>query len=815
MVLGEAVLRLLGHLGARQGLLLVLEDLHWADPDTLAVLEYLLDNVASQPVLIVVTSREQGSAVPVLHHAARRDAVRLLELEGLDEAGVVEMATACLGDDPRPELLDLVRSRAEGVPLLVEELLDVARRHPSDLVVPVSIAESTRAQLAALAEEARRGVTAAAVLGEQFDWALLPPMTGLDAATVLDALRGAVRDGLLVTGADGRFAFRHALTRDAVLADILPPERAALAGRALEALERAGSDLDRDRCAVAAAMAEVAGNRRRAAELLVDAGRRDLESGALATAEATVERARALGGDDVLTRVQADEVLAEVLVQAGRPEDAAAATSSLLAGLQRLDAAPSRVSDAHLRLARAWTVAGAWSAAEEQTRLAREVTADLPRADLVEALVALGRNRFAEAERLARRVLDARVPVRPEVTCEALEVLGRLARRRDGAAAEALFTRALDTAERHRLPVWRARALHELSTIDLFGSLRTERAQQARGAALDTGSIAVATAADYHRASMLAWRGEHDEALAILEAVEESARWLRLPILPMVLIVQGEIRAQLGEEAAAEALAADALARAPEDDHVAAAALHVRATSRLLVEDRDGALQALDRAAAHLRREVDTTSSPPLARWALLAALERGADALQLARTQTGAGVARWTVGHLGLAEAVVLARRGDRAAAAEAFAAADRALLAPVPMPHFRHLARRLVAEAAISDGWGEPTRWLLDDLTHFERMGHDRVAAACRALLRRAGAPVPRRTPGPDVPDALRSRGVTSREVEVLALVGQGLSNREIAARLVLSPRTVEKHLERLMAKTGTHSRSALVARAARSAW
>jgi DNA-binding CsgD family transcriptional regulator len=149
---------------------------------------------------------------------------------------------------------------------------------------------------------------------------------------------------------------------------------------------------------------------------------------------------------------------------------------------------------------------------------------------------------------------------------------------------------------------------------------------------------------------------------------------------------------------------------------------------------------------------------------------------------------------------------KGRRAAAEASFANADNAMTVPVPMPHYRHTARLLVAEAAIADGWGRPESWLQDDLIYFDQIGHQPLAARCRSLLRQSGARVPRRTSGPDIPDALRRLGVTGREMEVLQLITQGLSNREIAARLVLSTRTIEKHVERLLAKTASADRTTL---------
>ena len=117
-----------------------------------------------------------------------------------------------------------------------------------------------------------------------------------------------------------------------------------------------------------------------------------------------------------------------------------------------------------------------------------------------------------------------------------------------------------------------------------------------------------------------------------------------------------------------------------------------------------------------------------------------------------------------------------------------------------YRQYARRLAAEAALADGWGEPAPWLREAAAYFAARGDDRVAAACRGLLRRAGAPVPRRRPGDgELPGQLRAIGVTEREADVLRLVAQGLGNREIAERMFLSPRTVEKHVASLLAKTG----------------
>jgi DNA-binding CsgD family transcriptional regulator len=165
----------------------------------------------------------------------------------------------------------------------------------------------------------------------------------------------------------------------------------------------------------------------------------------------------------------------------------------------------------------------------------------------------------------------------------------------------------------------------------------------------------------------------------------------------------------------------------------------------------------------------------------------------------------------LGYAEAVLIGRTGRGVEAEAAFAAADAAM-GPL-VAWYRQYARRLAGEAALADGWGAPVPWLREAAAFFAARDEQPVAASCRALLRRAGAAVPR--PGrddPHVPDSLRALGVTSRETDVLALVAEGLTNQELAARLHLSPRTVEKHVASLLAKTGCRRRAQLAAYSAR---
>ena len=231
-VRGEAVLRLLHWLAGPASLVIVLEDLHWADPDTMAVLEYLADNLGGEPVLCLVTCRDEPptGALEMIRRLHARRSARHLALGRLDDDRVAEMVRACwpsAGDD----VVGRVQRTADGVPFLVEEVLAAPG-------VPASFRDTVRARLAGLDTADRLVLAAAAVLGRHFDWRLLAPATGERHETVLRALQQGL-DLLLLTVDGTEFRFRHALTRDAVLAGVLPPTRAELAAGALTALEQA------------------------------------------------------------------------------------------------------------------------------------------------------------------------------------------------------------------------------------------------------------------------------------------------------------------------------------------------------------------------------------------------------------------------------------------------------------------------------------------------------------------------------------------------------------------------------------------------
>ena len=314
------------------------------------------------------------------------------------------------------------------------------------------------------------------------------------------------------------------------------------------------------------------------------------------------------------------------------------------------------------------------------------------------------------------------------------------------------------------------------------------------------GALALTAALDLQIAAGLNKQFRADEALVAARRSADASRRFHLAVLPMALIFQATAHAIRGEREAMEARIADAVALAPADQDVLGCAWgHCRATFSLLAGDL-GEAHAQMTTGAELMLSSPAAIAPPfLGLWPLLGALLDRDAADGAARVRAARSTRHLVVAALlGYAEAILAGRQGRPADADAAFAAAE-AQMGPL-MAWYRHYARRLAAEAALADGWGEPAAWLREAAAYFAARGDDRVAAACRGLLRRAGAPVPRRRPGDgELPGQLRALGVTEREADVLRLVAQGLGNREIAERMFLSPRTVEKHVASLLAKTG----------------
>jgi DNA-binding CsgD family transcriptional regulator/tetratricopeptide (TPR) repeat protein len=805
-VLGEGLLRLLGKLAGESGVVVALDDLHWADPETLAVVEYLADNLAAQPVLLVWAARDDAGHVAALAAAVAARGSGLLILDRLDEDAVAQMSAACLNHEPSTELLTILHRRAAGTPLLVEQLLATGGADAATLV-PATVAELVARRTATLSAVALDCVRHAALLGEAFDWTLLAPLLDVTPEEVTPALREAV-DAQLIESTPTGLTFPHTLIRDAVLAAMLPPERAAAAAHALAVVRDLHPELDAPWDELAADLALLSGDSIAATQILLAAGRRDLRLGALATAEATLARAATLAARDDRLAIEVDDSLAEVLALAGK-NDAAAATSARLIGRLDEEADAARLATAHLRMARVHGAAGAWQAAEEDIVRAHESAGQAgdealsTRVDAAAAHAALARSRFTQAQQKASMALEVAERLGDlETACDTLEVLGRIARRENAANAEQLFERARALAERGGLAVRAAHALHELSTIDAQDSLRYDRLETARQRTLDVGALGTVAVVDLHLAATAIMRWDLDRMGPLAWRGVTGARQLRLATLPKALVLFGLTEIIRGHSDG-ESQFGEALRLAPGAPDLHSDVCGARAHRSMLAADHGQAFAQLSQAARFDPGEV--IASPQWGMWALMSAAMTG----EVAPLPDGVVVSRWNRAYLRFAQAIVLGRKGRSADAANAFAEADAVMREPVDVRWHRRHARRIVAESALAHRWGDPVQWVTDDLPFFETLGHARISSACRGLLRRAGVPVPRRGQrAATLPEELRRFGVTAREHEVLQLVGEGLDNRGIAERLVLSPRTVEKHVERLLAKTGLGRRTELVA-------
>ena len=796
LLMGEGLLRVLRLLDGSPALL-VLDDLHWADADTLTVLDRLADTVADEQLLVVLATREL--VPPALERLAAR-ADHVLRLHRLSTPDAAALAAACAGDPPLPEqVLRHVVGHAEGLPFLVEEILTelvdaglLVRSPdgwsaPADVhsAVPSSVAGVVHSRLAALDPDARTVVETAAVLGRSVDWRLLQRVTGLPDAHLLGALRTAVDRGLMAAGDEPDVVrFSHALTREAVLEPMLPPQRAVVARAAAAIVDELGEDP-----LLAASLHAQAGDRHRAARLLLQAAD-DAASGALGTREELLRRAAHLAPDDVDVTV----ALVQVLALAGRAAEAGELGNPLLI---RLSPGDRRRASLALVLARACLVA---SRAEDAFGYLGEAGSG-PAVDALAAHVAFVRSRPDEADVLARSAAEA---ADPAVRCEALEMVGRVARLRDRRdEAETAFTRALSVAEEHGLQVWQVRAMHELGTLDMLGAGRVDRLVAARESAVRTGLLGTAAVLDLQITAAHALRMDHGATLEAALRGIDLAEQLRLPVLAdaervFVATVQGHT----GEYEPMHATLDDVEPRLVADADRLPAARFARGIPALREHDLPALRAALLDGMEALRRNPSAAPSPSRGQFALLETVLGDGAAEREELRRSGATVQAANRGALAYADAAAAARRGEDPG--PHLAEAERVM---EPLVWRRHHLRLLVAPAALRDGWGEPLLWLREAMAHFDDVGDAGLARACRQLLRSAGAPVPRRGRGTSVvPDHLRRLGITSREVDVLVLVCQGLPNAVIAQQLFLSPRTVETHVANLLAKTGAAGRAEL---------
>jgi len=263
----EAFLLLLRDAARERALLLVLEDLQWADPGTRELLDYMTRRLRSTNVLVLATYRmdemhRKHPLVPTIQGWRRSGTAEFIELQALSAEAVGEMVCAIFEETTvSDEFREFLHDRSEGNPFVVEEMLRDAvdrgdifrtetgwdRKSLTEMRIPRTVRAAILHRLERLNRETVDVLSAASVIGRSADVMTLIAVTGMNEATVYTALETCVTHQLLEEDRAGTYRFRHALTREAVYEDMIVPRRQQLHSRVAEVLaarpERAAVDL--------------------------------------------------------------------------------------------------------------------------------------------------------------------------------------------------------------------------------------------------------------------------------------------------------------------------------------------------------------------------------------------------------------------------------------------------------------------------------------------------------------------------------------------------------------------------------------------
>jgi DNA-binding CsgD family transcriptional regulator len=775
----EEVLTLVERVAADQPLVVSIEDLHWADAATRELLGFLARNLTQAGVLFVITYRPQETGDrPLLSELARRPRTTTLRLDRLDRQGVGRQLAAILGAEPDAAAVRRVHERSDGNPLFVEALARAGERTPD------SLRDLLLHGPRSLPGPARELLRIASAAGGRVGHRLLAEVAGQDGAGLDALLRDLVDRGLLVTAGDG-YDFRHALIRHVVYEDLLPGERARLHARYAEALRDSGAHAE------LAAHAYAAGDR----GLALSAGY--LAAGQARSSYAYEEQVRMLAQIlelwDPETRLGADRI--EVLTGAAEAcmlsGDYARGVDYATAGLAAVDEQrePERAAQllehrGRLRHRLNATGVSDWERALEL----------LPAADSIQrgrllGVLAMGlmpelnraREPFEKALAIGRRTGDATVTVR-------------------GLLGVASMTRDLGMLAQARTLAERLDSHDLLMTVPMYeATLHTKAGDQQR--AIDAARDGIRHARRYglgrSRGAELArfaghsliLAGRWDEAAAVLE---ESLQEDPPPLSRQALRALAGYLALLRGDLAA---AADAAAAVEHTDNGGLFPRHQLLCLLAVAQgDPERADLLLDRALADpsLTRIYSGDARPVLVAGALA----------QRARLTHGDGK--------DLREQV--ARRQAE------LSAADAALGVDGPLDRAWQIMLRALIE---DDGWDHAAgAWrelrqpyeLALSLFHGARAAlaaGDRPGSAARlreaarlaedlgaAPLTREIALLGRPRPAQD--------GLTERERDVLRLIAEGLSNRQIATRLHISPSTAGVHVSHILGKLGATTRT-----------
>lgn len=820
----EAVRCAFAHLAGKGHALVVLDDLQWSDQASLELLAALAAPIREMPIVVLAAYRSDAlprdHTLRWLRHELRRGGyLEELALEPLDREQTGALLAELLGEPASESLLGAVHDRAQGSPFFVEELVGALRARDrlhaglaglelveeGDVPVPDTVRDAVAIGASELSKRAREAMEVAAVADQPFK---------LELATELASRAGLaemIEKGLLVEDESGQAAFRHALVRDAIYAEVPWLRRREIHRLLAEALEAGGGT-----SMEIATHWSAAGDAARSRAAYVEAVRQS--EGLHAHRDATRAAREAL---ELWSEGEEDELRIETLERYARCAELSGELAEAVKALRELAAIRSASEDrlgfarAQHRLAAVYDLKGERDTAFAARRLAadsfaaNEMPADAALERLAMAEYQRARAGYGEAIELSRAALeDAAAADRLDLDVRARGMLG-VAQAKGGEFEAGLETvrGALALALEHDLTPVAAELYQRLSMV-LYDASDYRRAEEA----LDTALGLCRTGEDV--------RTELACVTCLVYVLRERGEWARAGELGRELIdsdtavwvaegLLGAIHAFRGKLASARRMLTASRSVSSSVGHYN---MFMDATTGLAyVASAEG---AEEEAAEHCRtllgrweESEDHHYAVWGIRWATAFFAQQGDRANVHACTEALAKMAS-EAGHgdamAALAQAIgeMAVLDGDEAAAAEHFSRAvelHRTLAVPFERAQIELRAGVVLATAGERE---QALEWLCDAYRTASKLGARPLASAAAREVSNLGESVAQRLGGRA---ATRTDGVqlTRRELEVLRLVSIGRTNREIAQELFISQRTVDMHVRNLLGKLDCRSR------------
>jgi DNA-binding CsgD family transcriptional regulator/tetratricopeptide (TPR) repeat protein len=832
----EELLALLDTAAASDPVILVLEDLHWADRSTLDLVAFLAHNLGERRVLLVGTYRAE--ALPA-EHRLRRLVAGLVRATGatrleLGPLGREEVEALLLGRGRAqlpPGAMEAIVTRSEGNPFFAEELLAGGQ---GGLGLPLGLQELLLQRIAQLDRETQGVLGVAAAAGRDVPYRLLAAMVDVPEGELRQALRRAVDHGVLVGDqAAGAFRFRHALLAEAIHGTLLPGEREELHARL-------AAELARSPRPVSAELAQHWAAAGRAPEALVAsvAAAREAETVfGLAEAARHLERALALWdlvlGAAELVRLDLAALLAWTAEVADATGAGARAVELMRRAITLVVDDPVRAALLQEGLGRFLSASGSYEAALAAFRSAVDlVPAEPVTPERAHVLAALGNVlmlgwRHDESRAVCEQALElARQVGARRSECRALGVLGvdlaYLGRTEEGLGH---LWAALQLAEDSGEPQDLGRAYILLTDVlTMLGRPRESVQVAAAGIALARRhgrehGVDITLAVNLIEA--LVDLGEWQEADRVGSAAIRAggSQWpdQRLVARAALDIGRGDFdRARADLQAALATVGEDRRGQAAFDITLAELALWERRWDEAERAVGDGLRHLPAQEAAQLRLRLCAQGLRAQAELAALARARRDRDALagrlrrarQLRSAARQAAVEAAAVTPTASAWRAVAVAEHDRALAHpsprfwEEAAVAWEALQRPPVVAYCRwRQAEALVAAGASAADAAVPAR-----AAHAtaRRLGARPLQHEIERLAQRARLDLaPPTQPADQGPGLGELLGLTPREAEVLGLVARGYTNRQIAAALVISVKTASVHVSHILDKLDARNR------------